>query len=100
MGELRAGVALLPPGKRRQGLQQALDDRLLPIFAGRVLPFDLACTPAYAALVATARSAGLAIGHADGCIAAIALAHGMAVATRDTAPFAAAGVAVVNPWAD
>jgi predicted nucleic acid-binding protein len=35
---------------------------------------------------------------ADGQIAAIAAVHGFAVATRDTAPFLAAGVPVINPW--
>jgi predicted nucleic acid-binding protein len=35
---------------------------------------------------------------ADCQIAAIAAVHGFAVATRDTAPFLAAGVTVVNPW--
>lgn len=98
VAELRAGVALLPAGKRRTGLQQNLEKRVLPLFAGRVLPFDLACTPAYARLMARARAAGLAVATADGCIAAIAAANGFAAATRDTGPFDAAGVAVVNPW--
>ena len=30
--------------------------------------------------------------------AAIAAANGLTVATRDTGPFNAAGVAVINPW--
>ncbi|KQW37833.1 PIN domain-containing protein [Rhizobacter sp. Root404] len=98
VAELRAGVALLPAGKRRTGLQENLEKRVLPLFAGRVLPFDLNCTPAYAALTAKARAAGLAVAAADGYIAAIAAAHGLAVATRDTGPFAAVGVAVINPW--
>lgn len=98
VAELRAGVALLPAGKRRSGLQRNLEELVLPLFAGRVLPFDLACTPAYAALMTEARAAGLAIAAADGYIAAIASAHGMAVATRDTGPFGAAGVAVIDPW--
>ena len=98
VAELRAGVALLPAGKRRSGLQQSLEKRVLPLFAGRVLPFDLACTPAYAELMAKARAAGLTIATADACIAAIAAANGFAVATRDTGPFEAAGVTVVNPW--
>ena len=98
VAELRAGVALLPAGKRRAGLQEHLEKRVLPLFAGRVLPFDLACTPAYAALMAKARAAGLAIAAADGYIAAIAAANGFAVATRDTSPFEAAGAAVINPW--
>jgi len=95
---LRAGVALLPAGKRRAGLLDNLEKRVLPLLAGRVLPFDVACTPAYAALMTKARAAGLAIATADGCIAAIAVANHFAVATRDTGPFVAAGAVVINPW--
>ncbi|MDM0113984.1 type II toxin-antitoxin system VapC family toxin [Variovorax sp. J22R133] len=98
VAELRAGVALLPAGKRRSGLQQNLEKQVLPLFAGRVLPFDLACTPAFAALMAKSRAMGRAIATADGCIAAIAVANGFTVASRDTAPFEAAGAAVINPW--
>ena len=98
VAELRAGVALLPAGRRRSGLHKNLEKRVLPLFAGRVLPFDLACTQAYAALMAKARTAGLAVATADGYIAAIAATNGFAVATRDTGPFEAAGAAVINPW--
>jgi len=48
--------------------------------------------------MAKARAAGLAIATADGYIAAIAAANGLAIATRDTSPFEAAGAAVLNPW--
>jgi hypothetical protein len=98
VAELRAGVALLPTGKRRAGLQTDLEKRVLPLFAGRVLPFDLSCTQHYAELITKGRAAGLAIATADGYIAAIAAANGLAVATRDTTPFEAAGVTVINPW--
>ena len=98
VAELRAGVALLPAGKRRSGLQESLEKRVLSLFAGRVLPFDLACTQAYATLVSKVRAAGVSIATADGYIAAIAAANGLSVATRDTGPFRASGVAVINPW--
>jgi len=98
VAELRAGVTLLPSGRRRTGLHENLEERVLPLFAGRVLPFDLLCTTAYAALMARARSKGMAIAAADGYIAAIALANGFAVATRDTGPFEAAGARVIDPW--
>jgi toxin FitB len=98
VAELRAGLALLPAGQRRTGLEQGLEARVLPLFEGRVLAFDLACTSAYASLMAQARAAGLAIATADGLIAATAATHGLTVATRDTRPFQAAGVAVINPW--
>ena len=98
VAELRAGVAMLPAGKRRAGLHENLERRVLPLFVGRVPPFDMACTNAYAELLAKARAAGLAVGTADGYIAACAAANGFAVATRDASPFLAAGVAVINPW--
>ena len=65
MAELRAGVALLPQGKRRAGLHNSLDTRVLPLFAGRVLPFDPGCSPAWAELMAKARTAGLASASAN-----------------------------------
>jgi predicted nucleic acid-binding protein len=98
VAELRAGVALLPSGRRRAGLQENLEKRVLPLFASRVLPFDLACTAAYAKLMASARTAGRVIATADGYTAAIAAANGFAVATRDTGPFQAANVEVIDPW--
>lgn len=98
VAELRFGVASLPPGKRRETLHDSLETQVLPLFAGRILAFDLMASQAYAALMAKARAAGLAIGPADGYIAATAISHGMVVATRDTAPFQAAGVPVLNPW--
>ncbi|MDR2212731.1 MAG: type II toxin-antitoxin system VapC family toxin [Pseudomonadales bacterium] len=98
VAELRAGVALLPAGKRRTALHEDLETRMLPMFTGRVLPFDMTCTPAYAALLAQVRAVGKAIETADACIAAIALTNKFIVATRDTAPFHAAGLRVINPW--
>lgn len=98
VAELRAGIALMPAGKRRDGLHEHLEKRLLPMFANRVLSFDMACTKAYAELLAKSRDAGLAVETADAFIAAVALANGFAVATRDTTPFEAAGLTVINPW--
>jgi predicted nucleic acid-binding protein len=98
VAELRAGIALLPAGKRRDNLHDNLEKRLLPMFANRVLSFDMACTKAYAELLAKSRAAGLAIETADAFIAAIALANGFAVASRDNGPFETAGVDVINPW--
>jgi predicted nucleic acid-binding protein len=70
----------------------------LALFDSRILPFDAKAGRIYAALRARARAAGRAIATADGYIAAIAAAHNLIVATRDTAPFEAAGLSVINPW--
>ena len=99
LSELLLGIALLPSGRRRDGLDAALTDLMERLFGGRILPFDEAAAARYATLVAKARAAGRAISVADGQIAAIAAVHGFSVATRDTAPFLAAGVPVLDPWA-
>ncbi|TKT69420.1 type II toxin-antitoxin system VapC family toxin [Aquamicrobium sp. LC103] len=98
VAELRAGVALMPNGKRQMTLHERIEKRVLPMFAGRVLSFDMACTHAYAELLANVRTAGSGIETADACIAAVALANGFSVATRDESPFRAAGLDVINPW--
>ena len=51
-----------------------------------------------AGIAVAARAAGRGFPTPDGYIAAIAAAHGFSVATRDVAPFQAAGLKVVNPW--
>ena len=99
LAELLLGVAVLPDGKRKAHLASEPTARAAALFGSRVLSFDAAAAAAYAEVVSRARSSGRAIGVADGQIAAIATAHGLIVATRDVAPFEAAGVPVVNPWA-
>ena len=98
LAELRFGIAALEAGKRRDTLQASLEQRVLPLFVGRILPFDAAASEVYAVLWARARAQGKAIATADGYIAATAASHGLMVATRDTGPFEAAGLTVINPW--
>ena len=98
VAELRFGAWSLPAGRRRDRLHEDLEERVLSMFAGRVQPFDLAASQAYAELMAKARSEGRTIPVSDGYIAATATASGMMVATRDTAPFEAAELRTVDPW--
>jgi toxin FitB len=97
LAELRFGIAALPGGQRRDVLARELAQRILPIFEGRILPFDREAADAYGDLRARARAAGRAISTADGFIAGIAAAHGFIVASRDMGPFEAAGLQVVAP---
>ncbi|WP_405138409.1 type II toxin-antitoxin system VapC family toxin [Nocardia sp. NBC_01388] len=98
VGELRYGAAAMPEGRRRDLLVEQLEKHTLPLFSGRVLAYDLEAAAEYARLMSTARAGGHAIATADGMIAATAAAAGFTVATRDTAPFEAAGVPIVDPW--
>lgn len=98
LAELWLGLFLLPDGKRRQLLGAATMAALGSYFGGRVLTFDDMAAASYANIVSRERKAGRAIGVMDAQIAAIAHAAGASVATRDTAPFVAAGVTTINPW--
>src|SRR5690606_22977584 len=75
-----------------------LEKRLLPLFAGRILPFDQSCTKAYAEAITKVEKGGSEILPVDGYIAAIAAVHGLIVAARETVAFDAAGVDTINPW--
>jgi len=98
IAELRFGIAAMPSGRRQTILSDRLEGEVLPHFSGRILSFDLATSQFYSELMARARASGKAIGTADGYIAATAAANGLTISTRDTSPFEAAGVKVINPW--
>ncbi|MFP5381085.1 MAG: type II toxin-antitoxin system VapC family toxin [Gammaproteobacteria bacterium] len=97
LAELLFGIAALPAGKRKDMLARALDG-LLGLFRDRVLPFDTDAARHYAELAVTAKTGGRGFPTPDGYIAAIAASRGFTVASRDTAPYEAAGVSVINPW--
>ena len=97
LAELLFGIGALPTGKRKDMLAQALDG-LMRLFKDRVLPFDTDAARRYAELAVTARVAGRGFPTPDGYIAAIAASHGFIVASRDTAPYEAAGIPIVNAW--
>lgn len=97
LAELLSGIQALPQGKR----WHLLDDTLsapLGLSRDRVLSFDTEAARCYAELAVAARNGGRGFPTPDGYIAAIAASRGFIVASRDTAPFEAAGAAVINPW--
>lgn len=97
VAELLFGIGALPDGRRKQMLATTLDGQLA-LFDGRILAFDTDAARHYADIAVAARNAGKGFPTPDGYIAAIATAHGFAVATRDASPFHAAGVPVIDPW--
>jgi len=97
LAELLFGIAALPTGKRKDMLAQALDG-LLGLFRDRVLPFDTDAARRYADLAVTAKTRGRGFPTPDGYIAAIAASRGYLMASRDTGPYEAVGVSVINPW--
>ncbi len=97
LAEMLFGIAALPIGKRKDMLQQAFDG-LMRLFKDRILPFDTDAARHYAELAVTAKACGRGFPTPDGYIAAIAASRGFIVASRDTAPYEAAGISVINPF--
>jgi predicted nucleic acid-binding protein len=95
--EMLFGIEALAAGKRQDALKLAFH-ALCELMVTRPLAFDEAAAARYGVIAAAARRAGKGLPTAGGFIAAIAHARGFAVATRDTAPFLAAGLQVINPW--
>ena len=83
--EIRRGLATMSGGARRRFLVEGADRLFGRAFLNRILPFDSDTAKVYAGVFAERRAQGRPISMADCMIAAIAKAHGMAVATRNVA---------------
>lgn len=95
VAEIERGVVAKERSDPAQGevLRRWFDDRVLPAFAGRVLPFDLAA----ARILATYRVPERAPLD-DALIAAVAQAAGMTVVTGNIRHFEPLGVTCHDPW--
>ena len=97
--EILTGIALLPGVKRRTALAVAAEQMFEQDFAENCLVFDAAAAKNYAVLVAGRTRQGQPITTEDAQIAAIALAAGLVVATRNTKDFENIdGLMLANPW--
>lgn len=93
--EVELGIALLERRDARQAgvLRTWFHDKVMPAFAGRVLPIDTAIALRCARLhVPDTKS------ERDAWIAATGLAHGLTIVTRNIADFAGTGVTLLDPW--
>ena len=97
LAELLFGIGALPVGKRKDILRQALDG-LMGLFRDRGLQFETGAARRYAELAVTAKAGGRGFPTPDGYIAAIAASRRFIVASRDTVPYNAASITVINPW--
>ena len=98
LAELRRGVDRLPSGRRRNALDEWLENDLLLRFEGRILVIDVAVAAAWGRIMARTERRGHTPGVMDVWIAAIAEVHGMTLVTRDAGDFVPLLDDVLNPW--
>ena len=99
--ELKLGLKAEPNAKDiKKAIKAAaqLVKDLKELFGIRILAFDEKAIAALAQIEASTAQNKTQLSLTDSMIAATALAHGFKVATRDTTPFEAAGLKVINPW--
>jgi predicted nucleic acid-binding protein len=98
IAELLAGIEVMPAGRRRKALHQALTEQMMPLFEQRILSFDQQAAQVFAQINASTLAAGNPISFADCAIAAIASAHGFMLATRNVRDFKGTNIEILNPW--
>ena len=98
VGELRKGLTILPPSKRRTRLEEWLEQYLLPLFVGRILPVTQSIADRWGVMSGERQLRGTSLNMADGIIAATALEHNLTVVTRNVKDFAGLGVVFFSPW--
>ena len=96
-GEIRRGIELLPPGKRRTQLEYWQDD-LVATFESRLFPVTKTIADRWAVISAQAQRTGITLANIDGLIAATALSHDLTLVTRNVKDFIGIDVSLVNPW--
>ena len=98
LGELRFGVSLMPPSRRRTELDAWLGDFVPKRFENRILDVTQAVAEAWGELLAQAKREEVGLSVIDAYIAATARVHGMIVVTRNVRDFRTFGLAILNPW--
>lgn len=97
-GELRRGIILRAPGKRRTELESWLETDMAGLFFGRILPVTKEIADRWGVLDATCQLRGKPANTIDAMIAATAFEQGLTVVTRNVKDFAVLGVELISPW--
>lgn len=98
LAEIRQGIELCEPGKRRAELERWLEQDLRSAFAHRLLPVTHAIAERWAVLSARRQQRGTPLPTMDGLIAATALEHNLVIVTRNGKDFSGLGIEIFNPW--
>ena len=97
--EIRFGLELLAPSRRKRQLEDAFSRAVDEDFQGRILPFDHEAALEAASRAAERRAAGRFVDFRDIEIAGIISARRATLATRNARHFQDLRIKVVDPWA-
>ncbi len=98
LAEIRYGVALLNPGRRRATFETWLTDDIPDRFGDRILGIDPSIAKSWGDLMALSQRRGANVQAMDGLLAATAHARGLVLVTRNTRDFAKLDLRLLDPW--
>lgn len=98
IAEIRFGIERVGDPNRRTELEIWLDERVRPMFDGRILQVTEDILLRWRLIVELGRKEGYTFSLPDSLIAATAIHHSLTVVSRDREVFKKAGAAVINPW--
>jgi predicted nucleic acid-binding protein len=96
--EILYGIAILPDGKRSQSLREIAQAMFVEEFVERILTFDQKAAECFAQIASSRKRLGKPISQSDAQIAAICLANGTQIATRNVNEFENCQISIINPW--
>lgn len=98
LAEIRRGVELMAPGKRRDRLAAWSAEDLPARFEGRILDIDRRIAEAWGSVVVRGQAAGMNVSVLDAFFAATAEVHRLTLVTRNVEHFLKLGIPLLNPW--
>ena len=98
VAEISYGINALPKGKRRSQFEEAFHKAILGAFQHRILFFDETSAHHYSKIMGHRKALGRPMGILDGQISAIACAHGLTIATRNTRDFSDCEIDLIDPF--
>lgn len=94
LGEIRRGIEILEPSRRRASIVSWLEEDLQKQFEGRILPVDAAIADRWGYIMPKCREHTV-----DRLLAATALVHNLTLVSRNRKDFGSIpGLKCVNPW--
>ncbi len=97
IGELKYGIERLEDGRRKRAYQSWLTG-LTQRMKGRILNYNTSAANVWGQLQAKCEIQGITLPSLDSQIAAIAIRHGLIIASRNESDFRHTGVKVINPF--
>lgn len=99
IGEIQKGISKLPDGrKKKQQLQNWLNNELQERFKGRILEITIGTARVWGQVLGVCEKKGVTLPAIDSLIASQGIFHKMTVVTRNISDMEPSGVQLFNPW--